>query len=79
VSDLLVVEHDRGNRGEPLRRTYGTPVNCRVKRLLILGESDKELYTIREIAVKQAISRFLHPIEASKPLAENPEMCIIYG
>jgi hypothetical protein len=76
VSDMLVVGH---GAEDALRRAYGNPVNCRLDRLDIRGKSDKDLYTIREFAVKAAISRFLNPVESSKPLAENPEMCIIYG
>ena len=79
VSDMLIVGHEREGADNSLRRAYGNPVNCRVERLLIPDNWDKELYTIREIAVKEAISRFLHPFESTKPLAENPEMCIIYG
>ena len=48
-------------------------------RLLLDGECAKDLYTIREFAVKEAISCFLHTGEVPKPLAENSEMCIIYG
>ncbi len=76
VSDMLVVGH---GAGDALRRAYGNPVNCRLDRLDVKGKSDKDLYIIREFAVKAAISRFLNPAESSKPLAENPEMCIIYG
>ena len=79
VSDMLVVGHGAESGEDALRRAYGNPVNCRVDRLDVRGKNDKDLYTIREFAVKAAISRFLHPIESSKPLAENPEMCIIYG
>lgn len=79
VSDVLIVGRGAEDGEDALRRAYGNPVNCRIKRLVIPDESDKDLYTIREFAVKAAISRFLHPIESSKPLAENPEMCIIYG
>ena len=79
VSDLLVVEHGRGAGCRGGMRAYGAPVNCRTARLLLDGECAKDLYTIREFAVKEAISRFLHTGEAPKPLAENSEMCIIYG
>lgn len=79
VSDILTVECRRDDDGGEARYIYGNPVNCRVRRLLLRGKSAKELYTIREFEVKEAISRFLHPTEAPKPLAENPEMCIIYG
>lgn len=79
VSDLLIVEHGRcaGRRGAI--GAYGVPVNCRAARLLLDGECAKDLYTIREFAVKEAISCFLHTGEVPKPLAENSEMCIIYG
>ena len=79
VSDILTVECRRDDDGGIPRRLFGNPVNCRVSRLLLRGGSAKELYTIREFEVKEAISRFLHPTEAPKPLAENSEMCIIYG
>jgi len=79
VSDMLIVGHGAESGEDALRRAYGNPVNCRVNRLDVRGKTDKDLYTIREIAVKAAISRFLNPIESSKLLAENPEMCIIYG
>ena len=78
VSDVLIVEG--GNRPvgrwDPIDRLPG---HARVVRLRLCGKTGDDLYTIREIAVKAAISRFLKPIESSKPLAENPEMCIIYG
>ena len=79
VSDMLIVGHGAESGVDAMRRAYGNPVNCRVARLDAQDKSDKELYTIREIAVKEAISRFLHPVETPKPLAENSEMCIIYG
>jgi hypothetical protein len=79
VSDMLIVGHGDESGVDAMRRAYGDPVNCRVNRLDALGRSDKDLYIIREFAVKEAISRFLHPTDSSKPLAENPEMCIIYG
>jgi len=79
VSDMLIIGQGAECGEDALRRAYGNPVNCRVNRLDVRGKSDKDLYTIREIAVKAAISRFLNPFELSKPLAENPEMCIIYG
>lgn len=79
VSDLLIVEHGRGAGRRGGIGAYGEPVNCRAACLLLDGESAKDLYTIREFAVKEAISRFLHTGEVPKPLAENSEMCIIYG
>jgi len=79
VCDLLIVEHGPGPGGGGMRRAYGAPVNCRTQTLLLPEHSGRELYTIREFEVKEAISRFLHPTEATKPLAENSEMCIIYG
>ena len=79
VSDMLIVQRECEADGFDLRRAYGNPVNCCVRRLVVRGESAKGLYTIREFEVKEAISRFLHPTDAPKPLAENSEMCIIYG
>jgi len=79
VSDMLIVDHGPAEGEDALRRAYGNPANCRTRRLAVSGKWDKELYTIREFEVKQAISRFLQPADAPKPLAENSEMCIIYG
>jgi pimeloyl-ACP methyl ester carboxylesterase len=79
VGDMLIVSHGCMDSSRALRRAFGNPANCRVSRLYVGDESAKELYTIREFDVKAAISRFLLHQEASKPLAENPEMCIIYG
>lgn len=79
VSDMLIVSHGAESGVDAMRRAYGNPVNCRVNRLDTQGKSDKDLYIIREFAMKEAISRFLRPTDSSKPLAENPEMCIIYG
>ncbi len=76
---MLIVGHGAESGVDAMRRAYGNPVNCRVDRLDAQGKSDKELYIIREFAVKEAISRFLQPTDSSKPLAEKPEMCIIYG
>ena len=78
VSDVLIVEG--GNRPvgrwDPIDRLPG---HARVVRLRLRGKTGDDLYTIREIAVKQAISDFLRAGELPKPLAENPEMCIIDG
>lgn len=79
VSDMLIVDQGSTEGEDALRRAYGSPVNCRTRRLSISGGWDKDLYTIREFEVKEAISRFLQPADARKPLAENSEMCIIYG
>ena len=75
VGDILLV----GEGESGLVRAFGDPVNCRVSRLPFPGKTAKELYTMCEFAVKEAISGFLHAAEAPKPLAEISEMCIIYG
>ena len=79
VCDMLVVECGPGDGVRALRRAFGNPVNCSVRQLSLRGGCAKELYTIREFAVKEAISRYLHGKEAPKPLAENSDLCIIYG
>ena len=61
-----------------LRRAWFSP-RCRLTWLSCPGEGDGEMYRKREIEVKQAISCFLQTGELPKSLAENPEMCIIYG
>ena len=75
VSDILLV----GEGGSSLERAFGRPVNCRVSRVPSQGRTAKELYTICEFAVKEAISGFVHTTQTPKPLAEISEMCIIYG
>jgi hypothetical protein len=76
---MLIVGQGAESGVDAMRRSYGNPVNCRVNQLDAQGKTDKGLYKIREFAVKEAISRFLQPTDSSKPLAEKPEMCIIYG
>ncbi len=53
--------------------------NCRVFRVNIPGETVPEMETICENGLKRAITDFLRGEELSKDLAQNPEMCIIYG
>ena len=79
VSDMLVIEPEGDIIGGNGMRAIGKPVNCRVHRLVLRGGCEKELYKIREFVVKEAISRFLQTGELPKMLAENSEMCIIYG
>ena len=79
VSEVLLISREGGGREGAALGPYGRAVNCRVQRLCLSGKTEKELYTIREFAVKPAISCFLRTGELPKPLAENGEMCIIYG
>ena len=59
--------------------TRGLSRHCRLTRLLIRGEYGDKMYKKREIVLKQAISCFLRTGDLPKSLAENAEMCIIYG
>jgi len=79
ASDMLVIEQDGAVTGVKGVRAIGKPANCRVHRLVLHGDCEKDLYKIREFVVKEAISRFLQTGELPKMLAENSEMCIIYG
>ena len=74
VADTLIIEHDRTSP-----RLSGWNSHCRVTRLALSGKGGDELYTIREIASKSAVSCFLRTGELPKKLAQNPEMCIIDG
>lgn len=78
VSDTLIVEGER----EMKRRDRGLGelrAHSRVTRLRLPGQSEKYLCTNREFDLKETLSRFLQSGELPKSLAENPEMCIIYG
>lgn len=74
VSDTMIVDEDR-----PGGQLAGWSACCRVGRLRLPGGTEDKLYTIREIASKTAVLRFLHTGELPKTLAQNPEMCIIDG
>ena len=72
VSEVMVI----GSAAFP---PVGWPLRGGFRQLYIEGDIGEDLCTIRENTVKQAISCFLHTGELPKPLAENSEMCIIYG
>ena len=72
VSDVLIVATRPGDW--PERLAEGLP-NSRVTRLDACGDLRKN----SDPAVKSAILSFLIDGELPKSLAENPEMCIIYG
>lgn len=72
VADTLVI----GGMPSCLK---GWSAHCRVNCLPHTGESGNKLYTIREIASKMEISRFLHDGELPKTLDFPDGMCIIDG
>lgn len=78
VSDVLIVEDTAARAGRALLEA-GLGANGRVTLLKIPGGIDKSLYINREFELKNAISSFLRSGELPKSLAENHEMCIIYG
>lgn len=78
VCDALIVEGPRARQARALARA-GLGAHCRVLRLEAMGVCDKLLCPNGEFDVKEAVSRFLWRGELPKSLAENPEMCIIYG
>lgn len=73
--DMLVLQHARGER---ISRRDLSPYT-RLTGLLFRGESREDLLNNREIMAKQALDGFLRTGDLPKSLAENPEMCIIYG
>ncbi len=78
VSDVLVVEAPRARGTLALTRT-GLGAHARVTRLEATDVREKVLCTKGEFDVKEAVSHFLWRGELPKYLAENSEMCIIYG
>ena len=74
VSDVLLVGHS--HRPDRLARMLP---HCRVTCLLSPPQTGEKRLINCENAEKQAITRFLKTGELPKSLAENPEMCIIYG
>lgn len=77
VSDALIAS--REDQREAMRIARALSANCRVCRLDIPGETVPEMETICENWLKRAITDFLRGEELPKDLAQNPEMCIIYG
>ena len=77
VSDVLMIERGEDREARALRR--GLSAHGRVFTLRLDGDFGDEMYTVRENTVKQALSCFLCRGELPKTLAENAEMCIIYG
>lgn len=77
VSDALIASRKRDRDARRIARALSA--NCRVLRLDIPGESTPKMETICENRLKRAITDFLRGEELPKDLAQNPEMCIIYG
>ncbi len=77
ASEILVVERDSVPSGFPDRTGSLSPCS-RLTRLCLRRKSAGEMCINGENTVNQAISGFLKTGELPKPLAENPEMCIIY-
>ena len=78
VCDALIIEAPRGSEAFALTRA-GLGAHGRVARLETAGIREKVLCTNGEFNVKEAVSVFLRRGELPKSLAENAEMCIIYG
>lgn len=78
VSDALVIEGERSDGWHRLE-AGGLSAHSRLVRLAIPAESGEILYTNCENALKRAIIAFLCAGDLPKDLAENREMCIIYG
>ena len=78
VADMLVVEHAFDPDDAPSPLPARLP-HCRVARLCVPPLEGSERFRNCENEEKQRISRFLSRGELPKSLAENSEMCIIYG
>ncbi len=76
--DALIVEAP-GARGAQALTRAGLDAHARVARLEVGDTREKVLYKNGEFDVKEAVSRFLCRGDLPKSLAENSEMCIIYG
>lgn len=77
VCDALIVARKEERGARQIARAL--KANCRVCRLELPGDSGPELYTICENGLNRAITDFLRGEDFPKDLAQNPEMCIIYG
>lgn len=77
AADVLLACH-AGHRPPRALERGDLSRHSRVLRLELPGRNGDELFTNRENPEKQAISHFLQAGEWPKPLAQNPEMCIMY-
>ena len=78
VSDALLIEGQGASFGARLC-AQGLSAHCCVRRLSIRGENGSILFTNCENEVKGCVEVFLRAGELPKKLAQNREMCIIYG
>ena len=78
VSDVLVVSEGESAYASALL-AGGLGAHSPVIRLCIDQNAGSEMFTNPENGLNTALSRFLRTGELPKSLAENPEMCIIYG
>ena len=76
VSDALIVARNPGRMARRIARGIGFHGRA---ALLLAGKSGDNLYTNREKIEKDALIGFLRDGVFPKELAQNPEMCIIYG
>lgn len=77
ASEVLAVKGEE--RPERALRPGRLAAQGRLIRMEMRADGDGKLYTNREFDAKNAVSHFLRTGELPKSLAENPEMCIIYG
>ena len=77
VSDALIVAGEDSRDARRIARALSA--QCRVCHLQIPGEGGPEMYTICENGLINAITDFLRGEDYPKDLAQNREMCIIYG
>lgn len=78
VADALVIEGEQ-SEGWRLLHDGGMAAHSRLIRLAIPADTVDNLYTNCENALKRPVTGFLTAGELPKDLAENREMCIIYG
>lgn len=79
VSDVLLISEKTGTGQDRADRIAKMLVNCASIGRLLHAKNNDKIWTDYEWAMNNQIYRFLFGEEFTKSLAENSEMCIIYG
>lgn len=79
ISEVMVISAGDGGGHERSQMLVNSLVNAAVIKGISMAGNDKKIWTDYEWMMNNQIYRFLCGEELTKSLAENPEMCIIYG
>lgn len=79
VSDVLLISENIGAGQDRADIIAKRLVNCASIGRLFYTKNDHKIWTDYEWKMNNQIYRFLYGEEFTKSLAENSEMCIIYG